>query len=122
MQTYALRTKINLLFLLPYIYIYITRSNFYLINTEISIQCAFWLYSLLEEGGKTFTFEGPRTNCPLKSALRIQNPHFYWKVINLFLRLTLGSFERDHMQENYEFKSYSMQYIISGILQSCHLF
>ncbi|KAH9764183.1 Amino oxidase domain-containing protein [Citrus sinensis] len=43
--------------------------------------CAFWLYSLLEEGGKTFTFEGPRTNCPLKSALRIQNPQFYWKVM-----------------------------------------
>ncbi|KAH9681802.1 Amino oxidase domain-containing protein [Citrus sinensis] len=43
--------------------------------------CAFWLYSLLEEGGKTFTFEGPRTNCPLKSDLRIQNPQFYWKVM-----------------------------------------
>ncbi|KAH9764179.1 Amino oxidase domain-containing protein [Citrus sinensis] len=38
-------------------------------------------FILLEEGGKTFTFEGPRTNCPLKSALRIQNPQFYWKVM-----------------------------------------
>ncbi|XP_052292413.1 uncharacterized protein LOC102615557 isoform X2 [Citrus sinensis] len=38
-------------------------------------------FILLEEGGKTFTFEGPRTNCPLKSALRIQNPQFYWKIV-----------------------------------------
>ncbi|KAL9408425.1 hypothetical protein AB3S75_046899 [Citrus x aurantiifolia] len=38
-------------------------------------------FILLEEGGQTFTFEGPRTNCPLKSALRIQNPQFYWKVM-----------------------------------------
>ncbi|KAL7595121.1 hypothetical protein Lser_V15G29414 [Lactuca serriola] len=37
-------------------------------------------YSLLEEGGVTFTFEGTRKKNPLKVYLKIQNPRFYWKL------------------------------------------
>ncbi|KAH9618837.1 hypothetical protein KSS87_006533 [Heliosperma pusillum] len=36
--------------------------------------------SLLEDGGTILTFEGSRKLCPLKVALRVHNPQFYWKV------------------------------------------
>lgn len=42
-------------------------------------------YSLLEEGGVTFTFEGTRKKNPLKVYIKIQNPRFYWKVNALTL-------------------------------------
>ncbi|KAK9289283.1 hypothetical protein L1049_017759 [Liquidambar formosana] len=35
---------------------------------------------LLEEGGTIFTFEGSKKKCLLKTALRVHNPQFYWKV------------------------------------------
>jgi hypothetical protein len=37
-------------------------------------------YSLLEEGGTMFTFEGTGKKCTPKSVLRVHNPQFYWKV------------------------------------------
>ncbi|GAY45450.1 hypothetical protein CUMW_089570 [Citrus unshiu] len=40
-----------------------------------------YVYSLLEEGGTIFTFEGTLRNSPLKTVLRIHNPQFYWKVM-----------------------------------------
>ncbi|KAH9681823.1 Amino oxidase domain-containing protein [Citrus sinensis] len=36
---------------------------------------------LLEEVGTTFTFEGTRRYCNLRTVLRIHNPQFYWKVM-----------------------------------------
>lgn len=36
--------------------------------------------TLLEEGGNILTFEGSSKRCPLKVALRIHSPQFYWKV------------------------------------------
>ncbi|KAK6265616.1 hypothetical protein QUC31_016453 [Theobroma cacao] len=36
---------------------------------------------LLEEGGTMFTFEGTSTKCPLKTVLKVHNPHIYWKVM-----------------------------------------
>ncbi|XP_021291428.1 uncharacterized protein LOC110422000 isoform X2 [Herrania umbratica] len=36
---------------------------------------------LLEEGGTMFTFEGTSTKCPLKTVIKVHNPHFYWKVM-----------------------------------------
>ncbi|XP_010670961.2 uncharacterized protein LOC130589343 isoform X1 [Beta vulgaris subsp. vulgaris] len=52
--------------------IFVTRflSNF------ISAGCL----TLLEEGGTILTFEGSSKSCPLKVALRIHSPQFYWKV------------------------------------------
>ncbi|XP_074290881.1 uncharacterized protein LOC141617601 isoform X1 [Silene latifolia] len=36
--------------------------------------------TLLEDGGTILAFEGSRKLCPLKVALRVHNPQFYWKV------------------------------------------
>ncbi|KAK9182980.1 hypothetical protein WN944_026128 [Citrus x changshan-huyou] len=36
---------------------------------------------LLEEGGMTFTFEGTRRYCNLRTVWGIHNPQFYWKVM-----------------------------------------
>ncbi|KAM7270579.1 hypothetical protein ACFE04_029793 [Oxalis oulophora] len=36
---------------------------------------------LLEEDGTTFTFQGTKDYCSLKSILRVHNPLFYWKVV-----------------------------------------
>ncbi|KAL2921264.1 Tuberculostearic acid methyltransferase UfaA1 [Bienertia sinuspersici] len=36
--------------------------------------------TLLEEGGTILAFEGSRKSCPLKVAIRIHSPQFYWKV------------------------------------------
>ncbi|KNA06672.1 hypothetical protein SOVF_178870 [Spinacia oleracea] len=36
--------------------------------------------TLLEEGGTILTFEGSSKSCPLKVAIRVHSPQFYWKV------------------------------------------
>ncbi|XVE81904.1 hypothetical protein DITRI_Ditri15bG0103500 [Diplodiscus trichospermus] len=36
---------------------------------------------LLEEGGTMFTFEGASKKCSLKTAIKVHNSHFYWKVM-----------------------------------------
>jgi len=39
--------------------------------------------SLLEDGGAALSFEGSDKRCAWKSALRVHNPKFYWKVLAL---------------------------------------
>ncbi|GLU08230.1 hypothetical protein SLE2022_251540 [Rubroshorea leprosula] len=36
---------------------------------------------LLEEGGTIFTYEGNNTKCSLRTAMKVHNPQFYWKVM-----------------------------------------
>ncbi|WMV48039.1 hypothetical protein MTR67_041424, partial [Solanum verrucosum] len=38
------------------------------------------VYSLLEEGGTIFTFQGIESKCSLKVSLRVHSMQFYWKV------------------------------------------
>ncbi|GKV19106.1 hypothetical protein SLEP1_g29403 [Rubroshorea leprosula] len=40
-----------------------------------------YVYSLFEEGGTIFTFEGNNTKCSLKTVMKVHNPQFYWKVM-----------------------------------------
>ncbi|MED6165683.1 hypothetical protein PIB30_101996 [Stylosanthes scabra] len=39
------------------------------------------IYSLLDEGGTMFTFQGNDKECSLKCVMRIHSPQFYWKVM-----------------------------------------
>lgn len=36
--------------------------------------------SLVEDGGKILKFEGLDKRCTWKTAIRVHNPKFYWKV------------------------------------------
>ena len=77
------------LFFLPQTHTMYTTSMNFICRTRIKTMrkywyCCFLFYSLLEEVGTTFTFEGTRRYCNLRTVLRIHNPQFYWKVMYSF--------------------------------------
>nr|AAM33848.1 cyclopropane synthase [Sterculia foetida] len=36
---------------------------------------------IIEEGGRVYTFKGSMENCSLKTALKVHNPQFYWRIM-----------------------------------------
>ena len=55
---------------------------------KIDILCL-WYYSLLEEGDTILTFEGDKKKCSTKIVLKVHNPHFYWKVLSIYVGIIL---------------------------------